>query len=232
MAENCNDQGCEHFYLAIEGTLQISVFEKTQGGAFEATLRNARMIEIEFSSTDEVRVVEDGKTWCLGEARLSAIAKPLDGGGDACDNSGFTPGGGTSVRASSDALYAEAQSQQGDPRDILSLQVFSDFDGAATSPGTYQLDDPDYESCANCLLINTDCSRSQGGCAKTFIAKSGTLDITKTGGVGDEFEAKLTDARLIEVEIDSNTYETQRVEGGENWCLPEFEWEDRIVPRR
>lgn len=231
MAENCTDQGCEHLYLAIAGTLEITEFDKTDGGAFEASLRDAQLIEIEFDEDDNVSVVDDGKTWCVEETRLEAVARPLGGVGT-CDRNGFNPGGGKTVDASDSALYAEAESRRSDPRDILSLQIFSDFDGAATSPGTYSLDDSDYETCANCLLINTECDRNQGGCQKAFIANAGNLKVESTGEVGDRFTATVSDARLIEVTIDSDTYETRRVEDGETWCLGQFNWNMQIAPAR
>ena len=233
MGDGCDSNSCQSLFVAISGTLEIQSFDKTLSGIFEGTLRDVRLIEIEVDANGVASVVENGKVWCIDGSDIIAKSKPADNGGGSCDNEGFNPGGGRVVFVDGDALYAEARSSREEPTDILSMQIFSDFNGAATSPGTYQLDDPDYETCANCLLVNTDCSRGQGGCNKTFIAEAGTLTITSTGGVGDTFEGKIDNAELIEVDIDfNNDFETTPVEGGETWCITNFKWNEQIRRQR
>ncbi|MGM0557904.1 MAG: hypothetical protein ACQEVA_16075 [Myxococcota bacterium] len=232
MGDGCNDQGCRGVYQAIDGTLSITEFDKREGGTFAATLSNAQLAEIDVDQDGNITRVSDGQTWCISSTDFTAQSQPANDFTVQCDNNGFTPDGGRTVDYGDGALYAEARTRRVEPNDILSLQIFSDFDGAATTPGTYQLDDPDYATCANCLLVNIDCSPNNGGCAQTFIAGAGTLEISSTGVVGDTFTATIRDARLTEVDINPDTYETTRVQNGEGWCISSFSWDMRIAATR
>jgi hypothetical protein len=77
--------------------------------------------------------------------------------------------------------------------------------------------DASYADCKTCILIRTKCDDALANCAKTFMAQSGTLDLTTFGGKGSALKATV-DAVLAEVTIDKDL-KTTVVPGGETWCL-------------
>lgn len=240
LADQCNPLGCEALYLATAGTLDISVFDQEQPGRFEGVLSGLELVQISTEESDNFARIEDGKLWCIDTLELNATTDPRDTFPDtvSCDHNDFpAPGSGTGETLARPAdggstLLVDTSSQSALPHDILSLQIYGDLDGAASSAGTYQLDDFNYATCVNCLLVYTDCTTDS--CAKTFIAGRGELDISASGQVDGEFRndetfaATLRNAELVEVTIDPNTYEARLVEGGESWCISEFTWSDTI----
>ena len=87
-------------------------------------------------------------------------------------------------------------------------------------PHFYETDD-NYSSAAVNVLVLSDCDGSMV-CSKTFLAQSGTLDITSIGGVGSTFAGTLSDVVLIEVTIDPGTFESTPVADGEEWCIADY----------
>lgn len=239
IADQCTPLGCEIIYMAIAGTLDISVFEQQEEGTLQGTFSGLELVEINTTDSSYTRI-EDGKLWCIDSLEFAATTSPRDTFPDtvSCDHSGFpAPGNGngeTLARTANggEALLIDTSSQIALPHNVMALQIYGGTPGAATEVGTYQLDDFNYATCTNCLLVYTDCT--QDSCAKTFIAGSGELEVTSTGQLGgvfaedETFAATLSNAELVEVSIDPNTYEARLVEGGESWCISQFTWQESI----
>ena len=128
-----------------------------------------------------------------GSTHLDA-GSPPDGFGASCTNSGFT-----AVKVTATAAYPPIPGT-----------------GAITLGATS--DDKDYATCTHCVLISKDCTAN--GCAKTFYATGGTLDIASIGDNGTQFTATLNYVTLVEVTIDATSLATTKVANGESWCLP------------
>ncbi len=115
-----------------------------------------------------------------------------------------------------------------EPLDALSIELYSggEYNGA-TGPGVYTLDDPNYETCANCVLIRANCE-GETGCQKTFYADVGTLDIQRWDEGEGAFSGRLQGVVLREVTIDRETFRSTLVPGGETWCVRDFAFEAQI----
>ena len=72
-----------------------------------------------------------------------------------------------------------------------------------------------YADCADATDMNT--------CAKTFFAESGTVHFTAMGQIGDQLTAMLQDVVLTEVTVDTETWESTPVAGGDAWCAHGYE---------
>ncbi len=99
--------------------------------------------------------------------------------------------------------------------DQASLQFFESSTVKIT-PGTYDLSsgaDANFATCAHCLLVFEDVSGS--GAATTFFQQSGTLTLASiTSPPNGVVAGALTNAKLVEVTVDPNTYESTPVPGG------------------
>lgn len=237
MASGCTPVGCESTFMAVAGSLEVKTFEGTEGGIFEGTLSDVELVEIVDGDRGYERV-EGGLSWCVASLDLSATSVLRDSFPESveCDRESFAASaasaGTVDARILGEDLVVEASTAAQPPQDLLSLQVYPSLAGAATDVGTYTLDDFNYASCSTCLLVYAECT--DRGCAKTFIAGRGELEIIKSGRVngdyvaGELFSAKLRRAQLVEVTIDPGTYETALVEGGQSWCIDEFVWDTTL----
>jgi hypothetical protein len=137
----------------------------------------------------------------------------------ACDRNGF-------VAAAEDAgfifgiLNYVAQSTTATPVDVLTIQFIGD-NGGAEAAGSYELTGENYENCGNCITIFVGCDEALGNCSKTFLAQSGTLDITAIGDSGDRLTGTLSNLVLAEVTIDDD-FVSDLVPDGEIWCLENY----------
>jgi hypothetical protein len=153
-----------------------------------------------------------------GSAGLIEVS-PGNNGGD-CDKNGFTAlsqqlddkGGGNFV------FYAV--NGETEPYDLLAIENYVDFDGAISGPGIYTIADVNYADCGLCVTARTGCTQG-GGCQKTFYAKSGMVQVTSVGD--GAFAATLTNLKLREVTLDTTTYASADVPGGQDWCIGRFE---------
>ena len=225
MADGCTQSSCETYYYATSGSFEITTWDQTDDGAFEVTFSNVELVEISIDDqSGDISRVSGGKTWCVASLSVTATVNAMEPFAANCDTNDFTADGDiTAEPFGNGGVFVEALSANSEPNDSLSLEIYPSFDGAATSAGTYQIDDYNYASCANCLLIYADCD-STNGCDKIYVAGEGTLDITSTGGDGDQFTATLTDAKFAEATIDQS-YNTDLVEGGAGWCISSFSWD-------
>lgn len=141
-----------------------------------------------------------------------------------CDRNQLTP---TAELASTTdyGLTYEGHTSTSPPDDIFSVQIYSSWNGP-TTPGTYSLDGINYADCGLCLLIYQGCTTTE--CAKTFYADAGSVEITSIGVEGDTFAATLHDVVFKEVTIDSSTYQSTPVPGGETWCMDGYNYSETI----
>ena len=91
-------------------------------------------------------------------------------------------------------------------------------------PGSYSLDGNNYQDCALCALLIMECD-NEYRCEKVFFADEGTLDVAAMTGSGGLFKATLDRVVFREVTIDTTTYESTPVAGGDTWCLDGLELE-------
>ena len=99
----------------------------------------------------------------------------------------------------------------------MQVEIYGGDFGGPTGPGTYQLDGSNYADCGLCVVGRTNCTQS-GGCEKTFYALEGVVEIDTFSADSDRLIATIKDAVLDEVTIDSNTYQSTPVAGGQKWC--------------
>ncbi|MBI5532257.1 MAG: hypothetical protein HY898_06065 [Deltaproteobacteria bacterium] len=105
--------------------------------------------------------------------------------------------------------------------DQLTIELF-EANGFTQKAGTFDLsagDDANYETCNHCVLVRTDYPNdgSQPP-TKTFYVESGSAEFTEvTSPPTGQMKVKLTNVKLIEVTVDSTTYHSTPVPGGE--CL-------------
>jgi len=106
-----------------------------------------------------------------------------------------------------------------DELQILSYQADPYFGPA--SAGTYNLSGGNYADCALCVLVIGDCN-NEYSCDQVFFAAEGTLSVQSLSDHGGPFRATLRDAVFEEVSIDSSTYESSPIPGGDTWCIDEI----------
>lgn len=103
--------------------------------------------------------------------------------------------------------------------DVLGLELYGSefdpsYDGEAT--GTFDLSmggDANYSTCSRCLVIREDPTSS--GVAKTYFPVAGSINIDATSDqLNGKIKATITDVTLVEVTIDSSTFESTPVAGG------------------
>jgi hypothetical protein len=133
-----------------------------------------------------------------------------------------------SVRVQQGITRYQAVNAMQPPADVLSIEFFAggEFTGA-TGPGTYKLDDPNYATCSNCVLIGANCN-ADTGCQKTFYADAGAIRLDAYDPNGGPFTGRLQGVVLREVTIDEETFESTVVTGGETWCIRDFAFESEV----
>lgn len=140
-----------------------------------------------------------------------------------CDRNGYTSAVQDALAFETGDVWYLAQSTLGAPVDVFSIEIYAAL-GGATAPGTYPITDDNYDTCGNCVLVQTDCDENLNACDKTFLATSGTLTIIATGGIGDAFTATVSDLVLTEITYDAD-YHSTPVSDGETWCIDSYEAE-------
>lgn len=78
--------------------------------------------------------------------------------------------------------------------------------------------------CHTCLRIEQDCPRTGTGCARYYVADTGTLDVTSNGDQGETLSGSLTDVLLLESTVDLITGHSMTIQGGRTWCLAELDF--------
>lgn len=114
----------------------------------------------------------------------------------------------------------------------LSIENYPSF-GGATGPEARTLGaaEANYATCGICIMVQTGCEPhgDHSHCETSFMAEAGgEVVFEELGGAADEsWSGALSDLSFVEVQIDSSTYESTPVEGGESLEL-EF-WSFDVV---
>jgi|GEM_PF-1742416 len=161
-------------------------------------------------------------------ADTAAADTTADTSGGGCDHEGWLPNGSTSGQISAgaeagtyDTLFVDSYSDDSAvPFDLLGLEMYYDY-GADDGPHSHTFTGENYAECAECLLIYAGCD-DDFACQRTFLASSGTLQVTENGGNGGQFTGTISDIVLEEVTIDDTTFESTVVPGGQRWCIPSY----------
>jgi hypothetical protein len=113
------------------------------------------------------------------------------------------------------------------PVTYLSIQIYQDapYHGP-DSTGTVLLSGVPYETCGLCVLVYETCGAST--CARTYLARSGSLRITSIGTDGERFAGVLHDLKLAEATIDSTTRASTWVEDGREMCIGHYTFDETI----
>ncbi|MCA9517301.1 MAG: hypothetical protein KC635_20315, partial [Myxococcales bacterium] len=129
------------------------------------------------------------------------------------------------------ALYYELYdtTDESAPYSLVSVELYYDF-GAETGAQNITFTGENYADCGYCLLIYADCAADGSSCDKTYLAQSGTLDITANGGMTGNFAGSLSDVTLTEVTVDDEDFTSTPVAGGKTWCLPSLSFDQTIEP--
>ena len=143
---------------------------------------------------------------------------------EGCDFNLF-PAVATSFSTESSASIYRATSAASEPVDTLQIELYSGYDGVATGVGTWSLDDPNYKTCANCVVVRTGCSG--GTCADTYYVDSGSMVIDQWDAAGGRFKGHLENAIAKEVTIATDFTSTEVVDG-KAWCLDGYTFDAEV----
>lgn len=116
----------------------------------------------------------------------------------------------------------------------LSIENYPDY-GGATGPETRTIDatEADYATCGVCVLLQTGC-KDHGDhqhCDITYMPEpGGTVTFDTLGDTaGASWAGALADLHLVEVTIDSSTYETTPVDGGDERDIESWSFDTTLT---
>ena len=119
-------------------------------------------------------------------------------------------------------MAAKGTASQFDRLGVISVAGW----GGPMGPGTYSLDGINYKDCGLCLTIEAGCVGEEG-CAKTYYASQGTVEITSTGADGSQFAGTLYDVVFDEVSV-AEDYTSTPTPGGATWCVDDYGYNQTI----
>ena len=91
-------------------------------------------------------------------------------------------------------------SGEGSGFDALGLELwYGGGFGGPSGPGTYEIKDENYRTCALCVTVYQGCDGYS--CDKTFLAYEGTVTISEMGDAGSTLAGTITGLKLREVTI-------------------------------
>ena len=161
-----------------------------------------------------------------------ADAGPDDVGPPPCTAEGFTVVDETAEATATD-FYYQGYSSATDPADIITVELYYGLGGVEPlqGPGSVTIgaadSDTNYATCSTCVLVWTGCTGDE--CTgPTYFATEGTLEISALA-TGGSFTGTLTDARLVEVEIDQRTYLSTPVDEGGTWCVASVSFDAAVA---
>ena len=148
---------------------------------------------------------------------------------DACDYDGFNA---VLARATFEAEYdfasVEGLSGELQPYDILSLEFYGGDFGGPSGPGSFPIGSDNYADCGLCVLVYQG---FEGNNIETyFYATEGGVEISTWDAEAGKISASLTNAKLVEVTINSDTYVSTPVSGGETWCISSITLDGQAAP--
>jgi hypothetical protein len=117
----------------------------------------------------------------------------------------------------------------GSAEDFVGVQFYAGdaYDGQLT--GSFELGtgiDDNYETCGRCVLVERDAGALGSAGNTRFFATSGTIDIEEESlQIEGRPSLTLTDVTLVEVTIDSSTFVSTPVAGGDCYHIPSYTME-------
>lgn len=145
-----------------------------------------------------------------------------------CEGEAFAP---VNERATLEAVGLHYQGLDGEANPMNAMLIdIRDTEGLI-GPGTYDLAGTNLADCEVCVAGLKGCNPATGQCQKVFYPKSGVVEITALGGVGERFTATLHGVDLEEVTVTRGTNESVPVPGGATWCNPTQVIDVEILPR-
>jgi hypothetical protein len=158
----------------------------------------------------------------------STTPQPDAATGD-CDRNGFTAVTELATyNTGYENLVYQAANSTDLPYDRVSLSSLSGW-GGPTTPGSYTLEgtvNDNYETCGLCPRAFS--YSTTGEPDKQFYADTGTVEITQIGTIGGTFAATFHNLIFREVTIDTSTWVSTVVPGGEVWCIDGFSFNESI----
>ncbi len=146
-----------------------------------------------------------------------------NGTNDSCDTNGFTLVDPQLYLETPD-LTLSALSSTTRPYDSFDLEFYGPDSPLEKGPGTYLLgstvEDQNYASCNNCLILRQNCDANVG-CETIYFAKSGEVIVDAVTLVPGVFTGRIVNVILEEVEFGTETFETIPVVNGKTWCIAE-----------
>jgi hypothetical protein len=137
-----------------------------------------------------------------------------------CSRAGFTAASQAADYSEAGNFTYRAVSGTSAPVQIMTIDSFIEGFGGPSAPGTFDLSGMNYADCGLCLLVLADCADAQGtGCTKYFYADEGSVTISQFGQDGGVFSGSMSNVIFKEVTIDSETFTSTPVVGGETWCM-------------
>ena len=153
---------------------------------------------------------------------------------DASDATSCTYDGFSAVLAQAtfepdfDFAAIEAFSGEIQPYDILSLEFYGGDYGGPSGPGSFPIDGSNYADCGLCVLVYQNFA---GNSPETFFyATEGGVEISSWDAAAGTISGSLTNAKLVEVTIDLQSYVSTPVSGGETWCISSITLDGQPAP--
>ena len=158
---------------------------------------------------------------------------PWDDAPAPCTHNGFVATSIGASRSGTEVLFLQARSSESTPFDILSIELYYGYGEPPPldAPGEYVLAttaaERNYATCGTCVVARTGYDGTVWD--KVFLATGGVLEINAIGAVGTQFTGSLSGVTMEEVTIDTSTYISTPVPGGEGWCIEAFEFDTAIT---
>jgi hypothetical protein len=126
-------------------------------------------------------------------------------------------------------LHYQGLDGEANPMNAVLLDI-RDTEGRI-GPGLYDLAGTNLADCEVCVAGLKGCNPATGRCQQVFYPKSGVVEITALGAVGEHFTATLHGVEFEEVTVAPNTNRSTPVEGGDTWCNADQVIDLEILPR-
>lgn len=126
-------------------------------------------------------------------------------------------------------LHYQGLDGEANPMNAVLIDV-RDTEGRI-GPGFYDLAGTNLEDCEVCVAGLKGCNPATGRCQQVFYPRSGVVEISAFGDVGEHFTATLHGVEFEEVTVAPNTNHSTPVDGGDTWCNAEQVIDLEIQPR-
>lgn len=117
------------------------------------------------------------------------------------------------------------------PYGLLFVQTKT-VQGGPAEPGIYDLkDSTDLSTCKTCVYSMDQCNPQTRRCARLYVAAEGALEIYATGMVDEPFRGRLINVEMRRAVSAEGTGATTFVEGGDDWCAHDVQF-DMVLDAR